>query len=50
MSDEQKTTAERLLFQLQLMGMMSMAGRPELADQAYVRTQELAQELIEQGH
>ena len=50
MSDEQKTTAERLLFQLQLLGMMSMAGRAEEADQAYVRTQELAQELIEQGH
>ena len=50
MSDEQKTTAERLLFQLQLIGIMASAGRREQADQAYVRTQKLAQDLIEQGH
>ena len=45
-----KTTAEQLLFQLQFMGMMLMAGRPEDADTAYQKAIALAQELIEAGH
>lgn len=50
MSDPERTTAERLLFQLQLMGLMAMAGREEDRDRAYVRAQELAQQLIDSGH
>ena len=47
---EEKTTAQRLQFQLQWMGVMSMAGREDEADAAYVKAQELAQELIDAGH
>ena len=46
----EKTKAERLLFQLQWLGVMGMAGREEEADAAYVKAQELAQELIDAGH
>jgi transcriptional regulator of acetoin/glycerol metabolism len=49
MTDEKrgvKTDAERLLFQLQLLGVMAAAGRDEERDRAYVRAQELAQQLI----
>jgi len=47
---EEKTTAQRLQFQLQWVGIMGMAGREDEADAAYVKAQELAQELIDAGH
>jgi len=46
----EKTLAERLLFQLQWLGVMGMAGREDEADAAYVKAQEYAQELIDAGH
>jgi len=46
----EKTLAERLLFQLQWRGVMGMAGREDEADAAYVKAQELAQQLVEAGH
>ena len=45
MSDN--TLAERLLFSLQMMGVMSMSGRQDEADQLYIKAQKLAQELID---
>lgn len=47
--ETEKTLATKLLFQLQFMGVMAMVGREEERDTAYVRAQELAQELIDQG-
>lgn len=47
---EEKTTAQRLQFQLQWLGVMGMAGREEEADAAFIKAQELAQELIDAGH
>ena len=46
----EKTPAQRLLFQLQWLGVMGMAGREDEADAAYVKAQELAQELVDAGH
>tara|TARA_R110000772_G_scaffold19137_1_gene53673 strand:- start:111 stop:266 length:156 start_codon:yes stop_codon:yes gene_type:complete len=48
-NQETKTPAKRLQFQLQMMGMMAMAGRDEMADAAYVKAQEIAQEMVEAG-
>lgn len=50
MTTNEKTTAEQLQFQLEFMGYMGMAGREEERDNAYVKAQELAQTLIDQGH
>jgi len=47
---DDKTPAQSLLFQLQWLGVMGMAGREEEADAAYVKAQEFAQELIDAGH
>jgi len=44
---ETKTLAQRLQFQLQMMGMMAMAGRDEMADDAYMKAQKIAQEMVE---
>jgi hypothetical protein len=49
MKDEQ-TPAAQLLFQLQFMGLMMMSGRQDEADAAYVKAQQLAQQLIDAGH
>lgn len=46
----EQTTAQNLQFQLQFMGYMAMAGREEERDNAYVKAQELAQKLIDEGH
>ena len=48
-TEPEQTLATKLLFQLQFMGIMAMSGREEQRDTAYVRAQELAQELIDQG-
>jgi len=45
-----KTPAQSLLFQLQFMGLMTMSGRQDEADAAYVKAQQLAQQLIDAGH
>lgn len=50
MTTNEKTTAEQLQFQLQWLGVMSMSGRKEEADNAYVKAQALTQTLIDQGH
>ena len=50
MTTNNQTTAQQLQFQLQFMGFMSMAGRQEEADTAYVKAQTLTQTLIDQGH
>tara|TARA_R110000796_G_scaffold95152_2_gene200287 strand:+ start:226 stop:378 length:153 start_codon:yes stop_codon:yes gene_type:complete len=50
MSSETKTPAQSLLFQLQFMGMMMMAGRQEEADTAYQKAQQLAKQLVDEGH
>ena len=47
---EEKTPAQRLKFQLQWLGVMGMSGREDEADTAYVKAQELAQELVDAGH
>ena len=47
---DDKTTAQKLLFQLQWIGIMGMSGREEEADAAFIKAQELAQELIDAGH
>jgi molybdenum cofactor biosynthesis enzyme MoaA len=47
---DKRTTAEKLQFQLQFMGYMAMVGREKERDDAYVKAQEFAQELINQGH
>jgi hypothetical protein len=44
-----KTLAEQLLFQLQWIGIMGMAGREDMRDDAYVKAQEIAQKLIDAG-
>jgi len=44
-----KTPAQNLQFQLQFMGMMKMAGRHEMADDAYIKAQKIAQEMVEAG-
>ena len=50
MSDKTtQTLAKRLQFQLQMMGVMAMAGREEMADAAYSKAQKLAQELVDAG-
>ena len=46
---ETKTLAQRLQFQWQMMGMMAMAGRDEMADDAYMKAQKIAQEMVEAG-
>ena len=46
---ETKTLAQRLQFQLQFMGMMGNAGREEMADDAYMKAQKIAQEMVEAG-
>lgn len=48
--ENKKTLAQQLLFRLQFMGMMLMAGRNEQADESFRKAQELAQQLIEAGH
>ena len=45
-----ETTAARLLFQLQFMGLMLQTGRTEEADTAYRKAQQLVQQLIDAGH
>jgi len=47
---DDKTTAQSLLFQLQWIGVMGMAGREDEADAAYVKAQKLAQQLVDAGH
>ena len=47
---DEKTTAQQLLFQLQWLGVMGMAGREDEADAAYVKAQKLAQQLVDAGH
>ena len=47
---EEKTTAQKLLFQLQWIGIMGMSGREDEADAAYVKAQKLAQQLVDPGH
>ena len=50
MSEQKKTeqtTAQRLQFQLQFMG---IAGRDKESDNAYLKAQQLAQQLIDAGH
>ena len=49
METEEKTPAARLLFQLQFMGLMMMAGRTEEANAAYQKAQQLAQQLVDAG-
>jgi streptomycin 6-kinase len=44
------TLAQRLQFQLQFMGIMAMAGRDKESDNAYLKAQQLAQQLIDAGH
>tara|TARA_R110000803_G_C11700357_1_gene285366 strand:- start:306 stop:467 length:162 start_codon:yes stop_codon:yes gene_type:complete len=46
---EEKTTAQRLQFQLQWLGAMGRAGREDEAYAAYVKARELAQQLIDEG-
>ena len=45
-----KSLAEQLLFNLQFMGIMGMAGRQDQRDSHFVKCQELAQQLIDAGH
>ena len=47
---KESTTAEQLLFQLQWMGTMMSVGRDEMADNSYIKAQELARQLIAEGH
>ena len=47
---QKQTPAAQLLFQLQFMGVMMMSGRQDAADAAYVKAQQLAQQLINAGH
>ena len=47
---EEKTTAQKLLFHLQFMGVMGMAGREDERDKHYVKAQEIAQQLLDAGH
>tara|TARA_R100001198_G_scaffold96235_1_gene85127 strand:+ start:526 stop:825 length:300 start_codon:yes stop_codon:yes gene_type:complete len=47
---DDKTPAQKLLFQLQWLGVMGMAGREDEADAAYVKAQKLAQQLVDAGH
>jgi len=47
---KESTTAEQLLFQLQWMGTMMSVGRNEMADNSYIKAQELARQLIAEGH
>lgn len=49
-AERERTTAERLLFQLQYMAVMMASGRIEEADGAYQQATELAQQLIDAGH
>jgi len=46
---ETKTPAQNLQSQLQMMGIMAMAGRDEMADDAYIKAQKIAQEMVEAG-
>lgn len=46
----ERTTAERVLFQLQLMALGLASGRDELANSAYNKIEKLAQELVDAGH
>ena len=46
-TEPEKTLAEKLLFQLQFMGIMKMCGRDDEADVAYIKAQELTMQLIE---
>ena len=43
------TLAKRLQFHLQFMGVMGMAGREDDRDKHYIKAQEIAQQLIEEG-
>lgn len=49
MQTTKQTPAARLLFELQFLGLMMMAGRTEEADAAYQRAQKLAQQLVDAG-
>jgi len=42
-----KTIAEQIQFQLQFSDMMKMCGRNEMADTAYIKAQDLIDELVE---
>tara|TARA_R110000737_G_scaffold76166_1_gene106696 strand:+ start:409 stop:666 length:258 start_codon:yes stop_codon:yes gene_type:complete len=46
---EEKTPAQRLQFHLQFMGIMAMSGREDERDTHYVKAQEIAQQLIDEG-
>jgi len=46
---ETKTPAQNLQFQLQFMGLMQNVGREEMANDAYIKAQEIAQEMVEAG-
>ena len=43
------TPAQQLLFHLQFMGIMAMSGREDERDTHYVKAQEIAQQLINEG-
>ena len=45
----ENTKAKRLQFHLQFMGVMGMAGREDERDKHYIKAQEIAQQLIEEG-
>ena len=50
MNNTEQTTAQKIQFQLQFMGLMAMSGLAEECDRAYVKAQELVQELVDAGH
>ena len=47
--EKEQTQAEILLFKLQFMGVMMMAGRQEVVDELYVDAQKICKEMIKQG-
>tara|TARA_R110000764_G_scaffold1794_3_gene7921 strand:+ start:1145 stop:1297 length:153 start_codon:yes stop_codon:yes gene_type:complete len=50
MNNTEQTTAQKIQFQLQFMGLMALSGLAEERDKAYVKAQELVQELIDAEH
>ncbi len=47
--EKEQTQAEILLFKLQFMGVMMMAGSLLLLDELYVDAQKICKEMIKQG-
>ena len=47
--EKEQTQAEILLFKLQFMGVMMMAGRQEVVDELYVDAQKICKEMMKQG-